>query len=57
MAEKAVEAFSQLAKTNNTLIVPANMAEVSGLIATAMALMKSPAPRPAAPPRPGEFPR
>jgi len=41
VAEKAVEAYSQLAKTNNTMIVPGNMAEVSGLIGTAMALMKS----------------
>lgn len=43
VAEKAVEAYSQLAKTNNTMIVPGNMSEVSGLIGTAMALMKSPA--------------
>ncbi|WP_343641218.1 stomatin-like protein [Roseateles sp.] len=41
VAEKAVEAFSQLAQKNNTMIVPANMSEVSGLIGTAMALIKS----------------
>ena len=41
VAEKAVEAFSQLAQKNNTMIVPGNMSEVSGLIATAMALMKA----------------
>jgi regulator of protease activity HflC (stomatin/prohibitin superfamily) len=40
VAEKAVEAFSQLAQKNNTMIVPGNMSEVSGLIATAMALIK-----------------
>jgi regulator of protease activity HflC (stomatin/prohibitin superfamily) len=40
VAEKAVEAFSQLAQKNNTLIVPGNMSEVGGLIATAMALVK-----------------
>jgi regulator of protease activity HflC (stomatin/prohibitin superfamily) len=40
VAEKAVEAFSQLAQKNNTLIVPGNMSEVGGLIATAMALIK-----------------
>lgn len=42
VAERAVEAYSQLAKTNNTMIVPGNMSEVSGLIGTAMALMKAP---------------
>ncbi len=43
VAEKAVEAFAQLARTNNTMIVPGNMSEVSSLIATAMALIKAPA--------------
>jgi regulator of protease activity HflC (stomatin/prohibitin superfamily) len=41
VAEKAVEAYAQLAKTNNTLIVPNNMGEVAGLIGTAMTLVKS----------------
>ena len=40
VAERAVDAYGQLAKTNNTMIVPGNMSEVSGLIGTAMALMK-----------------
>ncbi|MCV2355800.1 paraslipin [Paucibacter sp. B2R-40] len=40
VAEKAVDAYALLAKTNNTMIVPGNMSEVSGLIGTAMALMK-----------------
>ncbi|MDC8773081.1 SPFH domain-containing protein [Roseateles albus] len=40
VAEKAVDAYAQLAKANNTMIVPGNMSEVSGLIGTAMALMK-----------------
>ena len=39
VAEKAVDAYAQLAKTNNTMIVPGNMSEVSALIGTAMALM------------------
>jgi regulator of protease activity HflC (stomatin/prohibitin superfamily) len=39
VAEKAVEAYSQLAQKNNTMIVPGNMSEVAGLIATAMALI------------------
>src|SRR3954464_7953768 len=44
VAEKAVEAFAQLAQKNNTMIVPGNMSEVSALIGTAMALMKGKAP-------------
>ena len=40
VAEKAVDAYAQLAQKNNTMIVPGNMSEVSGLIGTAMALMK-----------------
>ena len=48
VAEKYVEAFGQLAKTNNTLIVPANMSDVSSLIAAAMTVVKSgPTPGPA----------
>jgi regulator of protease activity HflC (stomatin/prohibitin superfamily) len=40
VAEKAVEAYAQLAQKNNTMIVPGNMTEVSALIGSAMALMK-----------------
>lgn len=40
VAERAVDAFAQLARTNNTLIVPANMSETAALIGTAMALFK-----------------
>ncbi|MDP1901947.1 MAG: stomatin-like protein [Rubrivivax sp.] len=40
VAERAVEAYSQLARTNNTMIVPGNMSEVATLIGTAMALLK-----------------
>ena len=46
VAERAVDAYQQLAKTNNTMIVPGNMTEVSSLIATAMAIMKSPVAKP-----------
>ncbi len=42
VAEKAVEAYAQLAQKNNTMIVPGNMSEVAGLIGTAMALMRKP---------------
>ena len=50
VAEKAVDAYANLARVNNTMIVPGNMTEVSALIGTAMALMKQkpPAPAPAA---------
>jgi regulator of protease activity HflC (stomatin/prohibitin superfamily) len=41
VAEKYVEAFAGLAKTNNSLILPANLADVGGLIATAMTVVKS----------------
>jgi len=44
IAEKYVEAFSGLAKTGNTLIVPSNMADLSSLIAGAMSVVKSQAP-------------
>jgi regulator of protease activity HflC (stomatin/prohibitin superfamily) len=40
VAEKAVEAYAQLAQKNNTMIVPGNMAEVSALIGSAMALIR-----------------
>jgi regulator of protease activity HflC (stomatin/prohibitin superfamily) len=42
VAEKYVDAFAQLAKQNNSIIVPANLGEMSGLIASAMQIVKSP---------------
>ena len=44
VAEKAVDAYAQLAQKNNTMIVPGNMTEVSSLIATSMALIKNKTP-------------
>jgi regulator of protease activity HflC (stomatin/prohibitin superfamily) len=41
VAEQYVNAFGQLARTNNSIIVPANMSDISGLIATAMQVVKS----------------
>jgi len=41
VAEKAVDAFAQLAQKNNTMIVPGNVSEVAGLIGTAMGLLKA----------------
>ena len=49
VAEKAVDAYGQLAQKNNTMIVPGNMSEVSALIGTAMALLKA---KPAGAPAP-----
>ena len=46
VAERAVDAYQALAKTNNTMIVPGNMSEVSSLIATSMALIRSSAVKP-----------
>src|SRR5215204_6593638 len=46
VAQQAVEAFAQLAQKNNTMIVPTGLGEVSGLIASAMALTRSGAVRP-----------
>lgn len=42
VAEKYIEQFGNLAKTNNTMIIPANLADVSGAIATAMSVIKQP---------------
>ncbi len=45
VAERYVDAFSGLAKTNNTLIVPANLGDIATLISTAMTVVKSPGRR------------
>ncbi len=44
VAERYVDAFGNLAKTNNSLIIPANLADVGGLIAAAMSVVKSQQP-------------
>jgi regulator of protease activity HflC (stomatin/prohibitin superfamily) len=41
VAEQYVNAFAHLAKTNNSLIVPANLGDISGLIASAMQVVKT----------------
>ncbi len=41
VAEQYVSAFGELAKTNNSLIVPANVGEMSSLIATALQVVKT----------------
>ena len=40
VAEKYVDAFGTLAKENNTLIVPGNMGDMSGMIASAMKIVE-----------------
>ncbi|MBI1964921.1 MAG: paraslipin [Betaproteobacteria bacterium] len=56
VAEHYIEAFSGLAKTSNTLIVPSNLADISTLVASAMTVLdrsRPAAPRPpAVPPAP-----
>jgi regulator of protease activity HflC (stomatin/prohibitin superfamily) len=46
IAEQYIGEFGKLAKTTNTLILPTNVADVAGIIATAMSVVK-PAPSPA----------
>ncbi|TFW18773.1 paraslipin [Massilia arenosa] len=41
VAEEYVGAFANLAKTNNSIIVPANLGEMSGLIASALQIVKA----------------
>ena len=41
VAEKYVEAFAHVAKEGNTLILPGNLADLGGLVATAMSIVKS----------------
>ena len=45
VAEQFVSAFAQLAKANNSIIVPANLGDMSGLIATAMQVVKTQKPK------------
>src|SRR5690349_16457285 len=40
VAELYIGAFGQLARTNNTLIVPSNVSDIAGLIASAMTVME-----------------
>jgi len=41
VAEKYVEAFGNVAKAGNTLILPGNMAEMGSMVATAMSIVKA----------------
>lgn len=42
VAENYIEQFGHLAKQNNTMILPANLSDVAGLVATAMQVIKKP---------------
>ena len=41
VAEKYVEAFGNVAKAGNTLILPGNLADMGGMVATAMSIVKA----------------
>lgn len=41
VAEQYITEFGKLAKENNTMIIPSNLADISGLIATATSVVKS----------------
>jgi regulator of protease activity HflC (stomatin/prohibitin superfamily) len=49
VAEDYIEQFGKLARTNNTLILPSNVADIGGFIATAMSVIRA-EPRPPTPP-------
>jgi regulator of protease activity HflC (stomatin/prohibitin superfamily) len=40
VAQQYVEAFSNLARTNNTVIIPSNVSDVAGIVASAMTVME-----------------
>jgi len=45
VAERYVDAFGNVAKQGNTLILPANLADVGGLIAAAMSVVRASGPK------------
>jgi len=52
VAEEYIEQFGKLARTTNTLILPSNVADVGGFIATAMSVIRADVRTPAAPAAP-----
>ena len=40
VAEQYITEFGNLAKTNNPIIIPANLSDISGMIADAMSVIK-----------------
>jgi hypothetical protein len=49
VAEQYLQQFGHLARQNNTMIIPANLADVSSIIATAMTVIKQAEPPPPKP--------
>ena len=41
VAERYIEAFKNLAQTNNTLIIPSNLSDVSGMVSSVMKIVQS----------------
>jgi len=41
VADRYIEAFEKLARTNNTLILPSNLSDIAGLVASALTVVKS----------------
>ncbi|MGB8434153.1 MAG: stomatin-like protein [Burkholderiales bacterium] len=52
IAEEYVAAFSNVAKTNNTLILPSNLSDIAGLVASAMTVLDRSRPGAVPPPMP-----
>ena len=52
VAEQWIREFGNLAKINNTMIVPANLADLSSMMASAMTVMKQTSATPPPPPPP-----
>jgi regulator of protease activity HflC (stomatin/prohibitin superfamily) len=52
IAEEYITAFKFLAKTNNTMIIPSNLADVSSIMATAMTVLDRSRPGPGTTPAP-----
>ncbi len=44
VAESYFEQFGKLAKTNNTLIIPSNLSDISGMVSSAMQIIKTSKP-------------
>jgi hypothetical protein len=44
IAEEYIAQFGNLAKTTNTLILPANVADVAGLVASALSVVRTTSP-------------
>jgi len=45
IAEQYVNAFANLAKTNNSVIIPSNLSDIAGMISTALTVIKDQSPK------------